>query len=128
MPGPIVFISHNRVKPGRLEDVHGLSRSVFSRIETEKPATAAFLGYLTADETEVSFIHVFADADAFARHLEGSDERSAAAYEFIEPLAIEIYGDAGDSQLGIFRQMAEAGIPLTIQPGHLGGFLRLSTG
>ena len=128
MSGPIVFISHNRVKPGRLDDVHELSRSVFRQIETEKPRTAAFLGYLSADETEVSFIHVFADADAFARHLEGADERSAAAYEFIEPLSVEIYGDAGDALLGMFRQMAEAGIPLTIQPGQLGGFLRLSTG
>ncbi|HJT63468.1 MAG TPA: hypothetical protein VJ839_01710 [Candidatus Limnocylindria bacterium] len=128
MPGPIVFISHNRVKPGRLDDLHRLSQSVFGQIETEKPATAAFLGFLTADGTEVSFIHVFADADAFARHLEGADERSSAAYQFIEPLSVEIYGDAGDALLGMFRQMAETGVPLTIQPGQLGGFLRLSTG
>ena len=128
MPGPIVFISHNRVKPGRLDDLHELSRSVFRQIETEKPGTAAFLAFLSADGTEVSFIHVFADADGFARHVDGSDERSTAAYELIEPLSVEIYGDAGDSLLGMFRQMAETGVQLTIQPGLLGGFIRLSMG
>lgn len=125
MPGPIVFISHNRVKAGRIAELRELSRAVFDAIEAEKPATAVFLGFLDDDEREVTFIHVFADAGGFARHVEGSDERSAAAYDFIEPRSVEIYGDVGETVLTMFSQMAEAGVEVTVQPDLLGGFLRI---
>jgi quinol monooxygenase YgiN len=125
MPGPIVFISHNRVKPGRIAELRQLSRVVFADMEAAKPATAVFVGFVDDDEREVTFIHVFADADGFERHVQGSDERSAAAYELIEPRSVEIYGDAGETVLAMFRQMAEAGVALTVQPDLLGGFLRI---
>jgi hypothetical protein len=127
MPGPIVFISHNRVKAGRLDELRQLSRTVFDGIEADKPGTATFLGFVSADGLEVSFIHVFADADGFERHVEGSDERSAAADELIESRSVEIYGDASESVMQLFRQMATAGVTLTIRSDTLGGFVR-STG
>lgn len=128
MPGPIVFISHNRVKPGRLAELGELSRAVFAAIETDKPATAAFLGFVDEDESEVTFIHVFADADGFERHVEGSDERTEAAYEFIEPGSIELYGEITETVLTVFRRMAEAGVEVKVQPDLIGGFLRTPTG
>jgi hypothetical protein len=127
MPGPIVFISHNRIKPGRLEALRDFSHPVFDRLKAEKPATAAFLGYVSADGQEASFIHVFADARGFERHVEDSEERGAAALEFIESRSVEIYGEPGETVMPTFSRMAEAGVILTLNPVLLGGYLRLST-
>jgi hypothetical protein len=127
MSNPIVFISHNAVHTGGLDGLRALSVEVFGQIEADRPGTAAFLGYLTADGTRVSFIHLFPDAEAFARHVEGSDERSRAAYAFIEPLAMEVYGEPNDSTRAMFETIAGSGVTVTFQPDLLGGFLRLSS-
>ena len=58
-------------------------------------------------------------------HFEGSDERSAAVYEFVEPDGFEIYGRPSDEALETMRQAADgSGVSLTVRPEHLGGFLR----
>jgi hypothetical protein len=128
MSDPIVFISHNAIRPGGLDGLRALSVDVFGQIEADRPGTAAFLGYLTADGTRVSFIHLFPDAEAFARHVEGSDERSRAAYAFIEPLAIEVYGEPNAGTRAMFETIAASGVTVTFQPAVLGGFLRPSSG
>jgi hypothetical protein len=68
--------------------------------------------------------HVFADAAAFDAHLEGADDRSAAAYELIAPEGFEIYGPTSPSALAMLRASAERGFALTIAPELPAGFLR----
>ena len=49
-----------------------------------------------------------------------------AAYQYLEPRGWEIYGRPSDTALGSMREAATgAGVPLTVLPAHLGGFLRL---
>jgi hypothetical protein len=128
MSNPIVFISHNAVRPGGLDGLRALSVEVFGQIHADRPGTAAFLGYLSADGSQVSFVHVFPDAEAFDRHVEGSDERSSTVYAFIEPRAVEIYGEPSTTTRAMFEQMAASGVPVTFQPSVLGGFLRSASG
>lgn len=128
MTGPIVFISHNRIRPGGLAGLGELGEGVFRQIEADRPGTVVFLGYLSPDQTRVTFIHLFPDSEAFARHVEGSDERSAAAQRFMEPTSIEIYGAASEAVIDVFRPLADAGIPVTIEPELFGGFARLHPG
>jgi hypothetical protein len=94
MPGPIVFISHSRVRDGRLGDLREFLASGGPRLEADKPKTLAFLPYLSDDGTELAIVHLFADAASFTLHLEGIAERSAAADAFIETLGFDIYGDS----------------------------------
>lgn len=70
-------------------------------------------------------MHLFADAESFAIHLEGVAERSAAAAAFIETLGFAIYGDPGPDVLDAVRRAASAsGVSLRIEPELLAGFLR----
>ena len=127
MADGIVFISHNEVRAGGLDGLRRLSVEVFRQIEDDRPGTAAFIGFLNAEETAVTFVHVFPNARAFEAHLEGADERSAEAYRYMEPRAIEIYGPASAAALTAFRDLAGAGVQVTVQPVSLGGFIRQST-
>ena len=96
MSEPIVFVSHHRVKPGKLDELKSLTHEIWAAMEVEKPRTLMNLAYLNEDGTEVTFIHAFADIEAMQLHWQGADDRTAQAYEYIEPIGFEIYGSAGE--------------------------------
>ena len=49
MSGPIVFISHFKVKEGKLESLKGHAQGMIELIKAEKPGTLAFLQYLNIE-------------------------------------------------------------------------------
>ena len=120
MSQPIVFISHGKVKDGKLEGVIPLLRDGEKRLEAEKPRTLASLAYLGPDG-EMTIFHIFADADAFDLHLQGAEERLRGWEELAETPGIEIYGKPSDLALEAMGQSATSG-------EFLAGFLRLTPG
>jgi len=129
MSEPVVFISHFKVKEGKVDELRRLAGEVERSLREGKPRTAAWLVFLGEDGAQVSFVHCFPDADSMDLHFEGSDERSAAVYEFVEPDGFEIYGRPSDQALETMGQAAAgAGVSLSVQPGYLGGFMRLQSG
>jgi hypothetical protein len=70
---------------------------------------------------------VFADAESMDVHFEGAEERSAAAYEYLDPASWEIYGKPSKAVIEVMRHTAaSAGVTLSVQPEYLAGFLRLT--
>lgn len=126
MAGPVFFISHFEVKEGKLDELRGLFEVIQAELVQSKPNTVAYLSYLDEGGTRLSILHAFTDAEAMDAHFQGADERSAAAYEFIEPRGWEIYGQASEGAVAGMRREAEAaGVSLTVLPDHVGGFLRV---
>jgi quinol monooxygenase YgiN len=128
MEQPILFVSHWRVQPGGLDRLRQLSGEVAARFRAEKPRTLSWLAYLDDSGTSISFVHVFADAEAMDLHVEGADAGRKAASDLIEPRGYEIYGAPSDSVLDQMRRTAdEAGVTLRLEPEFVaGGFLRLA--
>jgi len=128
MSEPIAFISHFRVKQGKHDDVTRLFQDVSERLKAEKPRTLVFLAYFNETGTQVSFLHVFADAESMDLHFQGSDERGRAAYEYVDPAGWEFYGRPSQQAMETMRQAAtSAGVTLSVEPDYLGGFLRLTS-
>lgn len=123
MPEPIVLISHNKVKEGKLEDLRRFSEEGSPRLEAEKPGTVLFYGYLDEGGTEVHFVHVFPNADAMDAHFVGVAERSQKAFEFIESQGFEIYGTPSNEVLSTMERIP--GVDLVIKPLGLSGYIRL---
>lgn len=125
MSDAVVFVSHFRVRPGQEGPFRELWGSVVAALEEAKPRTTAYLGYLAEDGSAVTIVHLFPDAAAMAAHFQGADERSAAAYEHIQPAGWEIYGAADAAGVEEIRAAAAAmGVPLRLEPQPLGGFVR----
>lgn len=125
MSEPVAFLSHFRVKAGMLDAYSELQRRVTKQLEVDKPRTLVFLVYLSHDGAQMTAMHVFADAEAMDLHVQGSDARSAAAYEFLEAIGWEVYGTPSDDALATLRRAAETtGGSLTIQPAFAAGFIR----
>lgn len=125
MPGPIVFISHNAVKDGKLEGFRDAFGQVVQALDAEKPGTVVFLAFAADDGSEISIVHVFPDADAMGQHLQGVQERTGTAVEFIQTKGYEIYGSPSEPVLEAMRRFADAeGVPLHVRGDHIGGYLR----
>ena len=128
MSEPIVFISHFKIKEGKLNDFKQLNQKVTEQIRANKPGTVVFLQYLNEEGTELSVVHVFTDADSFDRHGEGVAERAKAAFEFIELTRREIYGIPSEQGLAITRPPEGSGITFNAMPQLIGGYIHLTPG
>ena len=120
---PIVFISHSRVKAERLEPLRELSREAFQTLEETKPRTVLHHGFVSGDGSEVSFIHVFPDADAMDAHFVGAGDRAGSAADYVETYQFEVYGRPSGQALSVLEHTP--GVELVVHPDGLGGYTRL---
>ena len=74
MSKPIVFISHNKLKEGKLKAYTKLYREVVENIEKEKPGTLIHLAFVDEDNSSVTMRHLFPDADAMDDHMKGAGD------------------------------------------------------
>lgn len=128
MSEPIVFISHFKVKDGKLEGLKQHSQMMADHIQANKPGTVVFLQYFNEDKTELSIVHVFSDAEAYDQHVEGVIERARAGLEFIERVGIELYGTLGSQALAMFEALKSSGVAFMHMPKFNTGYLRLMQG
>jgi len=93
-----------------------------------KPGTLVQLAYLNEDATEVDIVRLFPSAEAMDLHLQGADRRSKAAYRFIEPTGVEIYGTPSAFAMEMLEKVAGSGIDVRVRPAFAGGFVRPQSG
>jgi hypothetical protein len=96
--------------------------------EAAKPGTLVQLAYLSEDATEVVIVRAFPSAEMMDLQLQGADQRSRAAYQFIEPTAMEIYGTPSTFTLEMIKKVAGSGISVAVHPQFVGGFIRPTSG
>ena len=129
MSEPIVFISHFRVKEGKLDAYTKLQRDTATLLLAEKPRTLVYLAYVTDNGEQVTILHGFADAESMDLHVQGVWERAKAAFELLQPDGWEIYGKPSEAVVDQMREAAaKFGVSLTLQPEYVAGFLRLTSG
>ena len=124
MTDPILFISRNKVKEGRLDEFRKYYLDSIPPIEAGKPGTLVQLAYENDGGTEITVIRLFPDADAFDQQIQGADQRSKRTYEFIDPTSVEIYGTPNPYAMEMMRKVAGSGITVSIHPYFGGGFIR----
>ena len=128
MSEPIVFISNQRIKEGKLDGYKQYYRQVAEFTEANKPGTVAHLAYANEEGTEASIVHVFPDAESMELHTQGVDELAKRAFEFMEVVSIEIYGRPSDAVLEIMKGIVGSGVALSIKSEPIGGYIRFKSG
>jgi hypothetical protein len=126
MAGPFIFIATNRLKPGKLDEEKQRVPGLIDFIRENEPRLVAFNEYVNEDGTEVAVVQVHPDADSMAFHMQVVAERAASAYAAtIEATTnIQVFGTPGSAVTDMLRNQAGAGVPLSVKPHHLGGFIR----
>lgn len=128
MNNPIVFISHNRIKTGMLDEFRQHYHDSIPPIEADKPGTLAQLAYYDEDYSQIDIVRFFPDPEALDHQIERADERSKITYQFIEPISVEIYGTPSEVTLEKMKKIAGSGIDVRINPDFIGGFIRTKAG
>ena len=121
---PITFISRSRIRPGMLDGLRAFLAMGAPMLERAKPRTAAFLAYIDEPVMLLTIVHVFADAASFAAHVEGADDRSDAAAQFIETASMEILGTPDEATVATIRAGLAADVPVDVRAPFAAGFLR----
>ena len=69
MSEPVVYVSTWKIKEGKFDAYARFHERLAHTVRDLEPRLAAFLAFANDDGTEVTGIHVFADADALDRHM-----------------------------------------------------------
>ncbi|HSJ61190.1 MAG TPA: hypothetical protein VK895_08160 [Jiangellaceae bacterium] len=129
MSGPLIFISHSKVKPGKLAEYQAHVAEAIDLVESDEPRMIAFNCYGSSDGADVSTVQIHPDAESLNTHLKLFAERlQARAFEALDSSEVNVYGEPSESARQQLEQMAAmTGIRVRILPVHQGGFLRPQT-
>jgi hypothetical protein len=128
MAGPFIFISHSRIKEGRLDEFKKGLRKMAEFVEANEPRVIAFEAYLNDDGTEVTGVQIHPDADSMAFHMQVAFEKIMQFDQYLDTQSVEVYGVPNDSVLGMMKQIADQfsgpGMALRVRTNPVGGFAR----
>jgi hypothetical protein len=123
---PFIFIATNRLKPGQLNRERDRVPGLVEFIETNEPRLIAFNEYVNETGDEVTVVQIHPDAASMESHMEIVRERASAAYaETLDAtVRVQVFGEPTDAILELLRQQAGAGVEISVNGEHLGGFTR----
>jgi hypothetical protein len=126
MSGPLIFISHSKVKPGKLTEYQRHVQDANELVESEEPRMIGFNTYASGDGAEVSTVQIHPDADSLDLHLRLFAEKlQGNAFEALEGSEINIYGTPSGTARAMLDQVgSQFGIRVRVFGVHGGGFLR----
>ena len=125
MANPIIFISNQRIKPGQQDEYFRYYQQVVEQVRAAKPGTFAHLAYGERGGPDVSIVHIFPDAEAMEKHMLGVDELAKKAFEYMEIVSFEIFGEPSQPVLDLMMKIAGSGIELRQKPLTIGGYIRI---
>lgn len=111
MIGPFIFVSHGRIKPGRLEDFKAYAVRFFPLVEEREPRILAFNTYLDEAGERYTSVQVHPDAASMEHHMKVMGEEIGATFEYVESAGVEVYGELSEAMLAMMRQIAD--VPVT---------------
>lgn len=125
MSGPFIFVGTHRVKEGMLEEFRADAMALAALVEEREPQLLGFNFFFNEDETEATVVQVHPDADSMLVHMEvAAAHITRGTDELLETKEIQIYGTPNDAVLGMITQLTQAGVPISVKPHHLAGFVR----
>jgi hypothetical protein len=131
MTEPVVYVSTWKIKEGKFDAYARFHDRLANTVRDLEPQVATFLAFANDDGTEVTGIHVFADADALDRHMDVLAERMGVLAEdmglvtdLLAPGHIDVYGARPQRALAMDRPLEDSGLPFTVKTRFVGGFTR----
>ena len=126
MSSPFIFIATNRLKPGQLDGERKRVPGLVEFIENNEPRMIAFNEYVNETGDEVTVVQIHPDTASMEAHMGIVRERAQEAYaETLDAtVRVQVFGQPSDAILETLRMQAGAGVEISINGEHLGGFTR----
>jgi hypothetical protein len=97
-------------------------------MEANKPQTSAHIAYVSEDGTEASVIHIFPDAEAMEKHMQGMGDFRMKAFTLMEIVGFDVYGTPSKMVLESMLKMVGPRATVNLKPQPAGGYIRLKSG
>lgn len=127
MTEPFIFVTTHALNEGELEAYMAQNREFLAFLEANEPRLLDFRVYMNQDQTEVTFVFVFPDADAADAHFRVAQDYIARGLQITTTARLEVYGAPGPLLQQALDGNAQLGVPVSVKPNHLGGFSRAAT-
>ena len=121
---PIIFIAHQKVKQGKVDEYKKVYQEVGEWMDANKPQTAAHIAYISEDGTEASVVHIFPNIEAMEKHMQNLGDIGAKAYTLMEIVGFDVYGTPSKMVLDSMLRMIP-GAKVTMKTQSAGGYIRL---
>lgn len=124
MPAPLILISNQRIKPGRLDAYRANYAGAVQRFETTRPQTLLHSAYLGPEGTDVSVVMAFQDAAAMELHMRGLGASPQRAQESMDFVSVQVFGTPNDATIAIIKDIVGPAVPVTIHAEPIAGYFR----
>lgn len=124
MPAPIILISNQCIKAGKLDAYRANYAGAVERFRTTRPQTLLHSAYLGPDGKAVTVIMVFQDADAMEEHMRGLGASPQRAQESMDFVSVQILGTPNEATLAIIADIVGPAVPVTICAEPIAGYVR----
>ena len=126
MSGPLVYVDISDVRERALEELRGAIEELAEFVETNVPQVLAYSIFLSEDGTEMTVVHVHAEAESLERHLMAGGPVFAKFADLLTLKSIRVYGEPSERGVELLREKAEmlgSGDVTVLRPSA--GFSRL---
>jgi hypothetical protein len=125
----IVYVDTSEVRNGRLNELKVAMDDLTEFVEANEPRLLAYNVYFSDDGARMTVLHINPDSASLEFHMKVAGPKFPPIGEFINLLAIDVYGQPADSLVDRLRQKAEMLGSGSVRVHELhAGFARLLTG
>lgn len=103
MAEPLIYVDVSEVREGALADLNEAIAELAEFIEESEPQLLSYSAYFSGDGTQMSVVHVHADAASLDRHLEIAGPHFARFAGLVTLRSIHIYGRPSENALRQLR-------------------------
>jgi len=124
----IVYVDRSNVRPGKLEELKVGMKALVDFVEVNEPQIITYNVFFNSDGTQMSVVNAHTDRASLAFHLKVAGPEFPKVAEFIDLLAIDVYGDPGPDLVEQLRQKAQMLGSGTVNVHDMhGGFARFDS-
>lgn len=126
---PIVYVDTSEVRSGRLQELRAAMVDLSEFVEANEPQLLAYNVYFSDDGSRMTVLHINPDSASLEFHMKVAGRKFPPIGEFINMLAIDVYGHPDDALVHRLQQKAELLGTGVVRVHELhAGFSRLLTG
>jgi len=95
----IVYVDRSRIRDGAVEELEKAIGDLVDFIDASEPQILAYSIYLSDDRSEMTVVHVHADASSLDYHMEVAGPAFRRFTHLVELLSIHVYGEPSQKAL-----------------------------
>ena len=125
MSNPLVYVDTSEIRGGALEKLKEAIRELVEFIDANEPQLIAYNVYLSDDGSEMTVVHVHADAASLEYHMEVAGPAFRRFADLVTLSSIRVYGRPSEKALSRLHEKARLlGGDSVIVHGQHAGFSR----